>query len=395
MGVELEVNHQLRILTDGVAEILPEEAFRSKLQKSLEANQPLRVKLGIDPTTKYVHIGHMVPYRKLRQFQDLGHTAVLIIGDFTAMIGDPTGKNKERPGLTFDQVQANASDYCEQIFKVIDAHKAEIHYQSSWFNTATLKDTIEMASEFSVAHLLSHETFRSRLENGIRLSLHEFFYPLLQAWDSISINADIELGGMDQKFNILCGRDLQRGLKREPQIAMFLPLLPGTDGEKMSKSLGNSIAVLDSPEDIYGKVMSISDNLIPDFLRLASSLEEPVSEDPYTAKKAIAKNLVEIYHGKESAKTAEHFYNQTVSRKEVPLDIPSCALIPGSYNLIEILLREKFIATKSEGRRLVQQGGMRIEGDKVVSVDEQFRINVGESMVVQVGKRRWIRFHAI
>jgi tyrosyl-tRNA synthetase len=392
MGVEQELNRQIRILQDGAAEILPEDGLRSKLQKSLEMDQPLRVKLGIDPTTKNVHIGHMVPYRKLRQFQDLGHTAVLIIGDFTAMIGDPTGKNKERPRLTFEQVQANASDYCDQIFKAIDEDKAEIHYQSSWFNTASLRDTIKMASEFSVAHLLSHETFRARLENGTRLSLHELFYPLLQAWDSIAINADIELGGMDQKFNILCGRDLQRGLNKEAQTAMFLPLLPGTDGEKMSKTTGNSIAVLDSPEDIYGKVMSISDDLIPDYLRLASSLEDGVSEDPYMAKKAIAKNMVEMYHGPEAGNTAQEFFRLTVSQKEMPDDLQSNLVAAGSYHLIELLYSENVISSKSEGRRLIQQGGVRVEGEKVVDVDAQLHLDVGDSLVIQVGKRKWLRF---
>lgn len=394
MELERELERQLSILTQGAQEILPVEGLREKLKKSLETGRPLRVKLGIDPTAKDVHLGHMVPYRKLRQFQDLGHNAVLIIGDFTAMIGDPTGRNKERPGLTFQEVELNAQTYCSQIFKVIDPERVEVHRQSEWFNQATLQDTIQMASEFSVAHLMSHETFKSRIDRGTRLSLHELFYPLLQAWDSLAIEADIELGGMDQKFNILCGRDLQRSKGMEAQTALFMPLLSGTDGKKMSKTGGNSIAVLDSPQDIYGKTMSIADELLPEFLRLASSLKEGDASNPYQLKKEIAFNLVEIYHGKDMAEEAEAHFRDTVSKKETPHEIPQLRIDAGESLLVDLIAAKDLLSSKSEARRMIQQGGVKLDGQKCLDLGQVIDLISGQAMVLQVGKRKFYRLIA-
>ena len=392
MNIGENAAQQLSILEQSTAEVLPADGLRQKIETAIKENRPLRVKLGIDPTTSDVHIGHMVPYRKLRQFQDLGHTAVLIIGDFTAMIGDPTGKNRERPRLTFEQVKANTGTYCSQIFKVIDETKAEIHYQSSWFAQTSLEQTIEMAAEFSVAHLLSHETFRSRIDSGERLSLHELFYPLLQAWDSLQIRADIEIGGMDQKFNILCGRDLQRNTGVEPQTALFLPLLPGTDGKKMSKTGGNSINVLDPPEQMYGKVMSLPDGLLPEYISLASSLRPEATEEPYALKKRLAKHIVETYHGSASAIDAETYFRKTVSDKQIPDDIPCVNLLPGEYPIVGLITENGLASSASEARRLILQGGIRINGERIADIHHVVSITSALCITLQAGKRKYMKF---
>jgi len=392
--VREEVDRQMSILTRGMAETLPLGGLERKIESALKNRRPLRVKLGIDPTTSNVHIGHMVPYRKLREFQDLGHKAILIIGDFTATIGDPSGKNQERPKLSKEEVKNNAATYCDQIFKIVDKTKAEVHFQSQWFEKKGLRDVLENAGAFSVAHLMSHETFRGRMRSGERLSLQEMLYPMLQAWDSVEVEADIELGGMDQKFNILCGRDLQKNRGYEPQSALFLPLLPGTDGQKMSKSLGNSIAVLDSPQDIYGKTMSIADELMPEFINLACK-EKDFPQDPFSRKKAIARDITSQYHGRSAAIGAEEFFEKTVSQKEMPLEIPNLDISLDKRNILSVISLVNPGSSKSDLRRLVQQGGVKWKGDKIINLDFQLEDKGNKDNILHVGKRKIFKINFI
>lgn len=400
-GIQNEVKRQLEIITRNTEEIVPIEELEKKIYKSLKENKPLRVKIGIDPTSPYVHIGHMVPYRKLREFQDLGHIAVLIIGDYTARIGDPTGRNSERPPLTPEEVRENAKSYTDQIFKVVRDDRAEVHYQSEWFNDFDLYQVIKTASYFSVAQMLTHETFKKRLEEGNRLSLHEILYPMLQAYDSVAIKADIELGGTDQKFNILCGRDLMRDMNMEPQVAVLLPLLMGTNGIKMSKSLGNTIPILSTPKDKFGKVMSISDDLIVNYMKYASNLsyeeieyyEKLLKEgkiNPRDVKIKIAKSLVQMYHSKEDADREEEEFIRVFSKKEIPQDIAVYKL-DGDKKLIELLKELNFVASLSEAKRLVSQGGVTIDGEKITNFDYIISLKSGEEKVIKAGKKNFVK----
>ena len=311
-SLEKEIARQAEIIKQGAAEIFPENELYNKIKESLSTNTPLRIKQGIDPTTPDVHIGHMVSFRKMRQCQDLGHVGIVIIGDYTARIGDPTGRNKERPPLTEKATKENAESYTDQIFKIVDKNKTEVHYQSAWFDTFDLQKIIKTISRFSLARMLAHETFRKRMDEGKRLSLHELLYPVLQAYDSVKIKADVEIGGKDQMFNILCGRDLMREYEMEPQVVLCLPLLNGTDGRKMSKSWGNHIPVLCHASDMFGKVMSLPDNLILDYYAYAlgtdplqlKDIEEKLANNkvnPRHLKSRLAKMIVATYHSIEQA----------------------------------------------------------------------------------------------
>ncbi|MCX8057883.1 MAG: tyrosine--tRNA ligase [Spirochaetes bacterium] len=399
--LKIEVKKQLEVITRNTEEIVPVEELEKKIFNSIKNNKPLRVKIGIDPTSPYVHIGHMVPYRKLREFQDLGHIAVLIIGDYTARIGDPTGRNSERPPLTPEEVRENAKSYTEQIFKVVREDRAEVHYQSEWFNDFDLYKVIRTASYFSVAQMLTHETFKKRLEEGNRLSLHEILYPMLQAYDSVAIKADVELGGTDQKFNILCGRDLMRDMNMEPQVAVLLPLLMGTNGIKMSKSLGNVIPILSSPKEKFGKVMSISDDLIINYMKYASNMSYEEIEyyenllkegkiNPRDVKIKIAKSLVELYHTKEEAEREEEEFIRVFSKKEVPQDI-NIYKLKEEKKLIELLKELDFVPSLSEAKRLITQGGVTIDGERVSSFDYVLKLNKGEEKVIKAGKKNFIK----
>ena len=400
-NIKKEVNRQLEIILRNVEEVIPVEELQKKLEKSIAENKPLRVKIGIDPTSPFVHIGHMVPYKKLREFQDLGHVAVLIIGDYTARIGDPTGRNSERPPLTPEDVKQNAKNYTEQIFKVVREDKAEVHYQSEWFNDFDLYKVIKLASYFSVAQMLTHETFKKRLEEGNRLSLHEILYPLLQAYDSVAINADVELGGTDQKFNILCGRDLMREMNMEPQVAVLLPLLMGTNGVKMSKSLGNTIPILSSPKEKFGKVMSISDDLIINYMKYASNMsyqeiknyEELLSKNainPRDVKIAIAKSIIELYHSKEDALREEEEFIKVFSKRELPTEMVEFK-INEPKKLTEILKELNFAQSLSEAKRLISQGGVSINGEKITDIDYVMNLKKGEEKVIKSGKKNFAK----
>lgn len=398
MEIKREIDRQMDILTSDVSELIPSEELRKKLEQSIISGTPLRVKMGIDPTAPDVHLGHMVVYKKMRQFQDLGHKAILIIGDYTARIGDPTGRNSERPPLTEQEVRKNSESYTRQIFKIVDPDNTEVHFQSSWFDKVSLQETLTSASAFSIAHMLTHDTFRKRLEQGNRLSLHELLYPLLQAWDSVMINADVELGGSDQKFNVLCGRDLQKEKKMSPQVILLMPILLGTDGRKMSKSFNNHIPVLSSPQDKFGRIMSINDELIPNFFTFATSYNsEHVNkikgrlkeENPRDIKLELAREIISIYHSREEALQCEKEFITIFSEKGQPECIPSYEIIGQGHKLTGVLKDAGIIESVSEGKRLIKQGGLKMDGEKVSDPDQI--LNITDSVIIKAGKRRFLK----
>jgi len=397
-----DAKRQLQILQYGTTEITPLDEFQKMLANSLDKNQPLRVKCGIDPTRADVHVGHLVPYRKMRAFQDLGHQGVVIIGDYTASIGDPTGKNEARPPLSSDEIKKNAERYMEQIFTVLDPKKTEVRYQSEWFSKVGLSDIISWAAQTTVAKLISHDTFKQRLENNLPLSLHEMFYPVLQGIDSVYVNADVELGGSDQKFNVLMGRDYQKARGKRPQIAMLLPIILGIDGvQKMSKSLGNYIGILDVAFDKFGKVMSIPDKLMPEYYQyVANSTQEEVEKikqllasgelHPNEAKKQLATKVVSIFHGDSEGAAMRGQFEAVFAKGQLPDEVPEFKFTRNEQ-LIAILVDAKMLPSKSEGRRLIAQGGASLmDGDKITDVE----IRLDESYagkVLKIGKRKFLK----
>lgn len=384
-----------------VEEIIPEDELVSKLKKAEHTGARLRVKYGIDPTGYNVHIGHMVPIRKMRDFQDLGHIGVIVIGDFTAQIGDPTGLDEARKSLSREKVEQNAAKYMEQLYKILDPQKTEVRWQSEWFAKMTLEDVINLLAKFTLAQLMAHETFRKRYEEGKPLSLHEIMYPILQAYDSVAINADIELGATEQKFNILAGRELQRALGMEPQVAILSPILLGTDGkEKMSKSLNNYIAIFDSPEDKYGKVMSIPDSAIINYFKLAIDLSpeeikkientlKKGKENPKNIKMRLAREVVTLYDGKEAAKKAEEHFQKVFAEKKIPDNLPEYKTNKEKYWIVKLLADAGLVKSNSEARRLIKQGAVTINGEKIKDTDKELQITDG--MIIQVGKLRFCK----
>ncbi|MBN1918327.1 MAG: tyrosine--tRNA ligase [Verrucomicrobia bacterium] len=403
-----DIARQLEMIKRGADEVVPFEEMEKKLRKAAATGKPLRVKYGIDPTTPDVHIGHLVPVQKMRTFQDLGHVAVLIIGDYTAQIGDPTGRDESREALTPAKVKANAERYVEQLGSVLllDEAHLEVHSQTEWFGPMTLQDVIELQAKFTFAQLMAHDTFRRRLEQGLPLSLHELMYPVLQAYDSVAVRADVELGATEQKFNILCGRDLQRFVGQEPQVAILNPILVGTDGvNKMSKSLGNTIAVGDPPNEKFGKVMSIPDTIIANYYEFATdcSLAELAdvrrkldekSVNPRDLKFALARRLVARFHGDAAAQAAGEEFERVFKQKQVPDEMQDVVLEPGDLSdgaiwIVHLLVKASMAKTSSEARRLVQGGGVRLGDARVDDVDLKWR--PADGTVLQVGKRRFAR----
>jgi tyrosyl-tRNA synthetase len=396
----MTLEQKLEIIKKGVEEIVPEEELIKKLKKSEETGKPLRIKYGIDPTGYDVHIGHLVPIRKMREFQDMGHVGVIIIGDFTAQIGDPTGRDESRPPLTADMVKANAEKYMEQLFTVLDPEKTEIRYQSEWFKEMGMSNVLKLLGKFTLAKFLSHDTFRRRYENGHSIGMHEIMYPVLQSYDSVAIEADVELGATEQKFNILCGRDMQRHHNQEEQIALLSPILLGTDGvEKMSKSKNNYIAVFDTPKDKYGKVMSIPDSIIVNYFKYATALtvaEIKAIDDelkagqtnPKFIKQRLAREIVKTYHGEEAAQAAEEEFNRVFSQKNIPTDIPEFTLTEGC-RLIDIIVKNSMCKTNGEARRMIRQGAVKIDDEKVT--DENLEVAPEKEFILKVGKRRFLK----
>ena len=387
----------LDVLKRGTVEIIQEADLATKLERG----KPLRVKAGFDPTAPDLHLGHTVLIQKLKQFQDLGHHVIFLIGDFTAMIGDPSGRSETRPPLSEERIKQNVKTYQDQVFKILDPKKTEIAFNSQWLSKMDAKDMIRLASRHTVARMLERDDFEKRYEKGEPIAIHEFLYPLLQGQDSVALKADVELGGTDQKFNLLVGRELQRQDGQPPQIVMTLPLLVGTDGvQKMSKSYGNSIGIQEPPSEIFGKVMSISDDLMWTYYELLSSrsLEEIRSlyeavisgrEHPKEAKVTLAKELVERFHGCEAAKSAALEFEKVFKKGGVPDELESVQL-KGScqgYFLVDILLEADLVSSKSEARRLIKQGGVTVDEKKIDQIDCQL-IAQGEH-VLKVGKRRF------
>ena len=394
----LPVNKQFDQIKRGCEEIIPENQLLDKLKRSFDSNTPLRVKLGCDPSRPDLHVGHGVVLRKLRHFQDLGHQSILVIGDFTAMIGDPSGRNKTRPQLTLEETKVNAESYINQAGQILDLEKLEIVYNSDWLNKMDFSDVIKLSSHYTVARMLERDDFTKRYQSETPISIHEFMYPLAQGMDSVHLNADIELGGTDQKFNLLVGRDLQKEYDQEPQCVLTLPLLEGTDGQdKMSKSYGNDIGLTDSPQEMYGKTMSITDEMIVKYFRLAADASDEVlvkiesnlndsSYNPRDAKRLLARSLVELYYDSDSALKAEDHFNEVIVNKSIPDDIPEFQ-IEGETSLVDAVFLSKVVASKSEVRRLVKQGAVSIDGKKIN--DANFSLCSGQ--VIKIGKRRFLK----
>lgn len=383
------------LLTRGVTNIVERKHFEA----SLRGNKKLRIKFGIDPTGPNIHIGHAITYWKLREFQDLGHKIVLIIGDFTAQIGDPSDKESERQPLTSKQIKENERGYLEQIGMIIDLGKAEICNNSSWHATGTKQDLIEEAMNFTVNQMSQRDNFAKRLAEDKPVGLHEFLYPLLQGMDSVAVKADVELGGNDQYFNLLAGRTLQKKYGQEPQDVMTFELIEGTDGRKMSKSYNNAIYLLDSPDEKFGKVMSIKDELIIRYMTLVTDIEfdeiakieKKLAEgmNPREAKVILAKALVARYHGEKAADEALAKFEQVFVKNEIPTDIPEVLVMDKNWPLVELMLFANLVPSKTEARRLIEQGGVRVDGAVIGDRDAVIRPKNG--VVIQVGKRKYIK----
>lgn len=396
------VNEQMDLIRRGAVEIIPEEELVKKLEKSSKENKPLNVKLGCDPTRPDLHLGHSVVLRKLAQFQSLGHQAILIIGDFTGMIGDPSGRNATRPPLSMEESRKNGQSYFEQASKILHKEKTKIVHNSTWLGKMTFEDVIKLSSKYTVARMLERDDFTKRYKNGDPISLHEFLYPLAQAMDSVAIESDVELGGSDQKFNLLVGRDIQREFGMEPQVILTMPLLVGTDGvEKMSKSYGNYIGINDEPKDMYGKTLSIPDNLIYTYYELASSVANNDLEDiktklddksinPRDIKRNLARKFVEMYYNSETAQRAEEEFDNIFVKKGLPDKIDEIKFDNvQEMNIIDLMVEVKFAETKSEARRLLQQGGVTIDGEKISDFQDVVKFDADK--ILKVGKRKFIR----
>ena len=391
---------QHKILKENIAEIITEDEFLKKLERSVAENKPLRCKLGIDPSAPDLHLGHAVVLHKLRQFQELGHHIIIILGDFTGMVGDPTGRSETRKQLTVEEVMANARTYQEQIFNILDADKTEMVFNSQWLAKLNFADVIKLASTLTVARMMEREDFSRRYQDNIPISIHEFFYPLMQGYDSIAIRADIEFGATEQKFNLLMGRQLQREYGQEPQVAFTMPILVGTDGvQKMSKSLGNYIGITEPPGEIYGKTMSISDDLMPEYFRLATALagsevdvllEQLNSGNlhPRDAKMRLAREIVTLYHGEAAAQAAEEGFKQVFQKGEMPSEMEAYSFT-APVGLVDLMLKAGLAASKNEARRLIEQNGVKVNSETVSDI--AYQVDRADQLVVQVGKRKFAR----
>ena len=394
------IKEQIKIIKRGTEEILPEKELTSKLERSYKSGKPLIVKLGCDPSTPDLHIGHGVVLRKMRHFQDLNHQAVLVIGDFTGMIGDPSGLNKTRPQLTIEEVKVNAQTYIEQAKVILDVNKLKIVYNSTWLDAMHFSDVIKLASKYTIARMLERDDFTKRFKAEVPISIHEFLYPLAQGMDSVELKADIELGGTDQKFNLLVGRDLQRESGQEPQVILTVPLLEGTDGvEKMSKSYGNHIALRDTPEDMYGKTMSIPDEMIEKYFLLAVDVESAKLDEvkrklaegvnPRDLKRELARMLVEKYYNKNSAVEAENRFDQIHLKKDIPDDIPEYEL-KSEKLLVDVLTDANLTSSRGEARRLIKQNAVKISKITINDINYMLKPETN-AIVIKVGKRRFLR----
>ena len=397
------VDEQMTVLRRGVEEIVPEEHLAEKLEHSRQTETPLTVKLGCDPSRPDLHLGHTVVLRKLRQFQDLGHRAILIVGDFTGMIGDPSGRSKTRPTLTLEETREHGQTYYEQATRVLDPEKTDIRYNSEWLDEMRFSDVVELAGHTTVAQMLEREDFKNRYNAGQPISIHEFLYPLAQAMDSVHIEADVELGGTDQRFNLLLARELQKAREQDAQVCMMLPLLEGTDGtRKMSKSLDNAIGITEAAEDMYGKVMSISDDLIYRYAELVtdiptedlSKVKQYAAENPRDAKAQLAHTITAMYHGDAAADAAQEHFQQTVVQGGVPDDMPEHRpdADPGDeVGLLNLMRNAGLTESNSQGRRMIKQGAVSIDGETIEDTGLYVDVSARAPFVLRVGKRRFAR----
>lgn len=393
------VEEQLEIIRRGTVEIVPEEELVEKLKRSKKENKPLKIKLGVDPTRPDLHLGHSVILRKMRQFQDLGHEVILIIGGFTAMIGDPTGQNKTRPPLTLEEVKENAQTYIEQANSILDESKLTLTNNYDWLGEMDFMDVVKLSSKLTVARMIERDDFSKRFEKNEPISLHEFLYPLAQGQDSVHLKSDVELGGTDQKFNLLVGRHLQKEDGQEPQVCLMMPLLVGTDGSmKMSKSYDNYIGINEEPNDMYGKALSIQDDLIYTYYELVTDIEtaklpaikEKIETDPRNAKHDLAFTIVRMYHGEEAAKGAKAHFEQTVINKEVPDDAPEFYFETGKeIRLLDIVAETGFSPSNGETKRMIKQGGISIDDKKITDKNYALTFSEGDEFALKVGKRNF------
>jgi tyrosyl-tRNA synthetase len=395
----LDASAQLERLARNAAEVIPREEFLAKLSRSATAGRPLRVKLGLDPTAADVTLGWAVVLRKLREFQDLGHTAVLIVGDFTARVGDPSGKSETRPRLEANVVRGFAERLLDQFYRVVSQERLEVRYNSEWLETLSMEEVLGLTASYTVARMLERDDFAKRFAEQRPISVMEFLYPLLQARDSVAVEADVELGGTDQKFNLLVGREIQRDFGQEPQVVFTMPLLEGLDGvQKMSQSLGNYVGITEPPEEMFGKLMSIPDELIGKYLRLCTDVD-PASVrgvHPNEAKRTMARAVVGVYHGDEAAKHAEERFDVVHREHRVPDDVPEVALPvsavrEGRVWLPRLLSELGLVSSNSEGRRQIEQGGVRIDGEQVSDPSGELTPEELRGRVIQVGSRRFAR----
>ena len=398
------LNEQMDVIRRGAVDLLPEDELVQKIEKSIKKDKPLIIKQGFDPTAPDIHLGHTVGIRKLKHFQDLGHQVVVIIGDYTAMVGDPSEKNSTRPRLTHKEVMKNAKTYQEQFFKILDKKKTQIRYNGGWFSKMTFDEIMGLASKFTVARMLERDDFANRYSSQLPISIHEFFYPLMQGYDSVMIKADVELGATEQKFNLVIARQIQKEYNIEQQIVLTLPVLEGVDGtQRMSKSLGNYIGIDEAPNETYGKVMSIPDKLIYPYFELISDVDLSELADikrklctrdvnPRDLKKYLARTVVRMYHGENSAKEAEKEFDRIFVQKKLPDKMQQFTLDAATCRIDDLLIITKTASSKSDARRLIQQGGVSIDGEKIS--DPFMEIGINREMILKVGKRKFAKICA-
>lgn len=397
----MTIDEQIEFLKKGTVDVIREDDLRKKLERSAKTGKPLRVKLGLDPTAPDIHVGHTVVIRKLKAFQDLGHTVIFLIGDFTGMIGDPSGKNVTRPPLSREEVNANAETYKRQMFKLLDPEKTELRFNGEWMDKFGAADFIKLCAKTTVKQILERDDFTKRLAEEKPISLHELLYPLVQGYDSVALNADVELGGTDQKFNLLMGRDLQREYEQEPQVILTTPLLEGLDGvNKMSKSLNNYIGIDEPANEMFGKVMSISDELMWRYYELLTDLspieiaalkaEIENGKNPRDIKVDLAKLIITDFHSQADAVAAEDEFVKRFVQKEVPDEIEEKSLAAGTYALAALIADTGLAASKGEARRLIEQGGVKVNGDKATAANTEINIDT-DGILLQVGKRKFLK----
>ncbi len=398
------INEQLEVIKRGIEELISEEELIKKLEMSIKTGEPLRVKQGFDPTAPDIHLGHTVGIRKLQQFQELGHKIVLIIGDYTGMVGDPSEKDETRPRLSHEKIMENARTYEDQFFKILDRNLTEVHYNGEWFSKMKFYEIMNLASKFTIARILERDDFSKRYREEKPISLHEFFYPLMQGYDSVAIKSDIEIGATEQKFNLLAARQVQKEYGIEQQVVLTLPVLEGLDGkQRMAKSLGNYVGIDDPPDEMYGKIMSIPDNLILKYFTLITdySLQQLKDEEkrlsdpdvnPMSIKKELARTVVAMYHSQEDAYSSGETFTQVFSKKELPEDIKKIRVDKGveSLLLVKLLADNCIVTSNGEGRRLIKQGAVKVNDEKISDIN--FKLKPSNEYIIKVGKRRFVKF---